>query len=75
MFGHALHNVQIVFGIRSSIYVIKILIYGVQLTYTLEKYISNSGDVWDLVVYQDTVYLSLMTTIGAVVYQLSLIHI
>ena len=37
--------------------------------YTLEKYISNSGDVWDLVVYQDTVYLSLMTTIGAVVYQ------
>lgn len=25
--------------------------------YTLEKYISNSGDVWDLVVYQDTVYL------------------
>ena len=37
--------------------------------YTLEKYISNSGDVWDLVVYQDVVYLSLMTTIGAVVYK------
>ncbi len=37
--------------------------------YTLLKYISNSGDVWDLVVYQDVVYLSLMTTIGAVVYK------